>query len=93
MRELASSTAVVHAVAAGVAPAVVSRLVVARDIAERRLVRVPLHTPPGAVLALARSIRAVWAGPEIPSGAAESLLRMAAARPNAPVTAATGSGR
>ncbi|MCM3659740.1 LysR family transcriptional regulator [Georgenia satyanarayanai] len=82
--ELASTTAVVHAVGAGVAPAVVSRLVVARDIAEHRLVRVPIRTPAGEAVTLARNIRAVWAGPDVPSGAAGSFLRVAAARPSEP---------
>lgn len=67
---LSSTAAVKAAVAAGAGPAVLSELAVAEELASRRLVRVPL-----AGVSLRRSLRAVWAGGELPPmGAARDLL-------------------
>ena len=53
--ELASTTAIKAAVGTGLGPAVLSRLAVAAEFADRRLVAVPVTG-----LNLTRSIRAVW---------------------------------
>lgn len=53
--EFASTTAIKAAVSAGLGPAVLSRLAVAAELADRRLVAVPVEG-----LNLTRSIRAVW---------------------------------
>lgn len=71
--ELASTTALVQAVLSGAGPAVVSVLAVRAELADGRLVRVPLADAG----ALRRRIRAVWLGPGHPPGAAERLVRIA----------------
>ncbi len=67
--ELASTTAIKSAVAAGLGPAVLSRLAVAVELADRRLVTVPV-----AGLNLTRSIRAVWRARSELSAPARALL-------------------
>ncbi len=57
LRELSSTMAVKSALAAGTAPAVISSLAVVDDIAEGRLVGVPVDG-----LDLRRELRAVWRG-------------------------------
>lgn len=67
---LSSTAAVKAAVVAGAGPAVLSELAVAEDIASHRLARVPV-----ADVNLRRSLRAVWAGGDLPPmGAARDLL-------------------
>ncbi len=67
---LSSTAAVKAAVVAGAGPAVLSELAVAEDIASHRLARVPI-----ADVNLRRSLRAVWAGGDLPPmGAARDLL-------------------
>ncbi|MEV0680341.1 LysR family transcriptional regulator [Actinosynnema sp. NPDC050436] len=73
--ELGSTTAVRGAVVAGVAPAVLSVLAVAHDLADGRLVEVPV---PG--LDLHRVLRAVWPGGRRLVGPAAELLAVAARR-------------
>lgn len=87
--ELASTTAMVKAVLAGVGPGVVSGLAVRSELADGRLVRVPLAGPHQASggegrgrptrrrVHLDRRIRAVWLGPGAPSVAAAQLLTVA----------------
>ncbi len=67
--ELASTTAIKSAVAAGLGPAVLSRLAVAAELADKRLVAVPV-----AGLNLTRSIRAVWRAHSELSAPARTLL-------------------
>ena len=67
--ELASTTAIKSAVGAGLGPAVLSRLAVAAELADRRLVVVPVSG-----LNLARSIRAVWRTRSELSAPARALL-------------------
>ncbi|CCH34464.1 hypothetical protein BN6_72300 [Saccharothrix espanaensis DSM 44229] len=73
--ELGSTTAVRGAVVAGVAPAVLSVLAVALDLADGRLVEVPV-----AGLDLRRVLRAVWAGGRRLVGPAAELLAVAVRR-------------
>jgi molybdate transport repressor ModE-like protein len=86
--ELASTTAMVKAVLAGVGPGVVSGLAVRSELADGRLVRVPLAGPPEPAprrdrptarrrVHLDRRIRAVWRGPGTPTAAASQLLGVA----------------
>lgn len=72
--ELGSTTAVRGAVVAGVAPAVLSVLAVAVDLAEGRLVEVPVE------LDLRRVLRAVWPGGRKLVGPAAELLAVATRR-------------
>lgn len=75
--EVASTTALVAAALSGVAPTVISRLAVQAELAEGRLVQVPLADAPGAHHRggpLRRRIRAVWRGPASPGPAAARLL-------------------
>ena len=74
--ELGSAAAIKAEAAAGVAPAVLSRLVVEEELAGRRLVAVPLAEP----AALRRSFRAVWRPQAPPAGAAAVLLAIARGR-------------
>ncbi|RKN43979.1 LysR family transcriptional regulator [Streptomyces hoynatensis] len=74
--ELGSAAAIKAEAAAGVAPAVVSRLVVGEELAGRRLVAVPLGEP----APLRRSFRAVWRPEAPPAGAAATLLALARGR-------------
>jgi DNA-binding transcriptional LysR family regulator len=71
--ELGSAAAIKAAVAAGEAPAVLSRLVVRDELTDRRLVAVPLADP----AALHRSFRAVWRRETPPAGPAAELLAIA----------------
>ncbi|MEV0649834.1 LysR family transcriptional regulator [Phytomonospora sp. NPDC050363] len=71
--ELASTTAVKAAVAAGDGAAVLSSLAVAEDVTAGRLARVPVD---GADLR--RSLRAVWRSGPRPTGPAGDLLTLAA---------------
>jgi molybdate transport repressor ModE-like protein len=74
--EFGTGTAVREAVRAGLGPAVLSDLAVSVDLADGRLVEVPV---PG--LPLTRRLRAVWAGaPQLPAGPARDLLAIAARR-------------
>ncbi len=73
--ELGSTTAVRGAVVAGVAPAVLSVLAVALDLADGRLVEVPV-----AGLDLRRVLRAVWPGGRRLVGPAAELLAVAVRR-------------
>jgi DNA-binding transcriptional LysR family regulator len=67
---LSTTAAVRAAVLAGAAPAVISELAVADDLAAGRLVEIPV---PG--LDLRRTLRVIWAGPEDPpAGAARDLI-------------------
>jgi DNA-binding transcriptional LysR family regulator len=70
--ELGSSAAIRSAVLAGTGPAAISELVVASDLAERRLVRVDLDG-----LDLTRSLRAVWPAGRRLVGVAAELLSIA----------------
>ena len=72
--ELGSTTAIKSAVAAGEAPAILSRLAVASELADGRLVSVPLedHT------LLIRRFRAIWPTEAPPSGAAAQLMALVA---------------
>lgn len=73
--ELATTAAVRAAVLTGVAPAVLSALVVADDLAAGRLVEVTL-----AGVDLTRSLRAVWSGGRTPpAGPVRDLVAVAAA--------------
>lgn len=77
--ELASTTALVQAVMAGVGPGVVSRLAVSRELAEGRLVSVPLEEVTHGVsrpFRLTRKIRAIWRG-SAPTAAGAALLAVA----------------
>jgi molybdate transport repressor ModE-like protein len=68
--EVSSTTAVRAAVLAGAAPAVLSELAVADDVASGRLTRVPVSG-----IDLHRDLRAIWRGPpEPPAGAARDLI-------------------
>ncbi|MBW4716574.1 LysR substrate-binding domain-containing protein [Saccharothrix obliqua] len=73
--ELGSTTAVRGAVVAGVAPAVLSVLAAAADLADGRLVEVPV-----AGLDLRRVLRAVWPGGRRLVGPAAELLAVAVRR-------------
>ncbi|MBB5955404.1 DNA-binding transcriptional LysR family regulator [Saccharothrix tamanrassetensis] len=73
--ELGSTTAVRGAVVAGVAPAVLSVLAVALDLADGRLVEVPVDG-----LDLRRVLRAVWPGGRRLVGPAAELLAVATRR-------------
>jgi len=68
--ELGSTTAIKAAIVSGLGPGVLSRLAVAVDLAERRLIEVDVTD-----LGLARSIRAVWPLERAPSLPARRLLR------------------
>lgn len=68
--ELGSTTAIKSAIASGAGPGVMSRLAVSSEIAEGRLVVVPITE-----LALDRAIRAVWSSSRPLSSAAKRLLR------------------
>ncbi|GAA1902427.1 LysR family transcriptional regulator [Lapillicoccus jejuensis] len=71
--ELTTATAVREAVAAGGPPAVLGARAVARDLAEGRLVRVPV-----AGLDLRRAFRAVWSGSaQPPAGPVRQLVGIA----------------
>ncbi|WP_238598708.1 LysR substrate-binding domain-containing protein [Saccharothrix sp. ALI-22-I] len=72
--ELGSTTAVRGAVVAGVAPAVLSVLAVATDLAEGRLIEVQVE------LDLRRVLRAVWPGGRRLVGPAAELLAVAGRR-------------
>jgi len=71
--ELSSTTAVKAAVATGMAPAVISSLAISTDLAEHRLVAVPVTG-----LDLRRSLRAVWPVGRRLLGPARDLLAVAA---------------
>ncbi|MHA3705173.1 LysR family transcriptional regulator [Jatrophihabitans sp. YIM 134969] len=74
--ELSTTAAVRAAVLAGAAPAVLSALVVADDLAAGRLVEVTV-----VGIDLGRSLRAVWSGPRTPpAGPVRDLVAVAAAR-------------
>lgn len=70
--ELASTAAVKAAAAEGGAPAVLSELAVAAELATGQLVSVPV-----ADLDLSRALRAVWLPARRPDGAAATLVRLA----------------
>lgn len=76
--ELPSNAAVRVATLAGTGPAVLSRLAVADAVASGSLVEVPVD------LALARPIKAVWAGPRALAGIRSELLRAATSTRPAP---------
>lgn len=76
MLELRSNAAVRVSVAAGTAPAVLSRLAVADAIAAGTLARVAVIG-----LDLRRTLRAVWGGPRRLSGVASELVTIARAGP------------
>lgn len=71
--ELGSTSAIKAAVATGEAPGVLSRLAVAAELADRRLIAVPVVE--SAVLR--RRFRAIWLPDSPPSGAAATLLTIA----------------
>jgi DNA-binding transcriptional LysR family regulator len=73
--DLASTAAVKAAAAAGDAPAVLSDLAVASELANGSLVSVPV-----AGLDLTRSLRAVWPAGVRPTGPASDLVRLASGR-------------
>jgi len=75
--ELSTATAVRESVRAGLGPAVLSRLTVAGDLRERRLLEVAV-----AGVDLIRQLRAVWVGPagRPLAGAARELVVVATAR-------------
>lgn len=70
--ELASTSALRSAVAAGAGPAVLSELAVADDVIAGRVVRVPVRD-----LDLSRQLRAVWPRGQRPTGSARDLLAIA----------------
>ncbi len=70
--ELASTSAVRGAVAAGAGPAVLSDLAVRDDVAAGRVVVVPVRD-----LDLTRALRAVWPRGQRPTGSARDLLAIA----------------
>ncbi|HVW43707.1 MAG TPA: LysR family transcriptional regulator [Amycolatopsis sp.] len=72
--ELGSTSAIKAAVAAGEAPGVLSRLAVAGELADRRLIAVPVEE--GALLR--RRFRAIWLPDSPPTGPAATLLTIAA---------------
>jgi DNA-binding transcriptional LysR family regulator len=72
---LSTTAAVRSAVLAGAGPAVLSELTVADDIAAQRLARIPVDG-----VNLRRSLRAIWAGGNLPMGAARDLLAHVTAR-------------
>ena len=72
--ELGSTSAIKAAVAAGEAPGVLSRLAVAGELADRRLIAVPVEE--GALLR--RRFRAIWLPDTPPTGAAATLMTIAA---------------
>ena len=74
LAELGSTTAIKAAVAAGLGPAVLSRLAVRVEIADGRLIEVPTVD-----LDLGRSIRAVWSVRRQLGGPAKQLLTCAGA--------------
>lgn len=76
LMELSSTTAVKAAVAAGAAPAVISSLAVAVDVAEHRLVAVPVDG-----IDLRRRLRGVWPAGRRLLGPARDLLAVAARTP------------
>lgn len=88
--ELASTSALRAAVAAGAGPAVLSELAVADDVAAGRVVRVPVRD-----LDLTRELRAVWPRGQRPTGSARDLLAIAsaAAPPPARITRRTQQGK
>ncbi|MER5185236.1 LysR substrate-binding domain-containing protein [Streptomyces sp. NPDC002896] len=71
--ELGSTTAIKSAVSAGDAPAVLSRLAVSAELADRRLISVPVEEP----ALLRRQFRAVWLRETPPAGPAATLLALA----------------
>lgn len=73
--EVGSTTAIKAAVASGIGPGVLSRLAVATDLTENRLVEVQVDG-----LSLRRSIRAVWSSSTPPSSLTRRLLRHIDAR-------------
>ena len=78
LAELSSTTAIKSAVAAGVAPAVLSSLAVAGELAAGTLLAVPVNG-----LDLRRALRAVWPAGRRLTGPAQDLYQIAArtARP------------
>jgi DNA-binding transcriptional LysR family regulator len=74
--ELSSTTAVKAAVATGIAPAVISSLAIADDLADRRLVAVPV-----VGLDLQRNLRAIWLNGRRVLGPARDFLALASRRP------------
>lgn len=74
--ELQSTTAVKSAAVSGAGPAVLSELVVAEELATRRLVTVEL-----ADISLRRDLRAVWRTGHRPVGPARELLSLTRTRP------------
>jgi molybdate transport repressor ModE-like protein len=72
--QLAATTAIRQAVLAGAAPAVLSHLAVADDLATARLVRVRVHH-----LDLRRQLHGIWPEGPMPAGPARSLITIAAA--------------
>ncbi|OZB88511.1 MAG: hypothetical protein B7X41_07765 [Microbacterium sp. 14-71-5] len=78
--EVASTTALVAAALSGVAPTVISGLAVQAELAQGRLVPVPLATGEQSRRSdggpLRRRIRAVWQGPGAPGAAAARLLEV-----------------
>ncbi len=69
--ELGSAASVRSAVVAGTGPAIISELVVATDLAEGRLVRVPVEG-----MDFSRVLRAVWPGGRRLVGPAAELLAL-----------------
>jgi DNA-binding transcriptional LysR family regulator len=90
--ELGSTAAIKAAVAAGTAPAVLSHLAVAAEVASGALIAVPVENP----ALLRRRFRAVWPRDLPPTGPAAVLLALAAGttRPTPPgLGSATASRR
>lgn len=74
--ELGSTAAIKAEAMAGAAPAILSRLAVATELTEHRLIEVPISATAG----LTRRFRAVWLPGHPPSGAAATLLVIATQR-------------
>ncbi|MGW3625288.1 LysR family transcriptional regulator [Streptomyces sp. NPDC000880] len=74
--ELGSTTAIKSAVSMGDAPAVLSRLAVSAELADRRLISVPLEEP----ALMRRQFRAVWLRETSPTGPAATLLALVSGR-------------
>lgn len=83
--ELGSAAAIVAAAVSGSAPAVLSRLIAARELADGDLIELAMPDP----VTLTRKFRAVWRRDSPPSGAADALVRLAGSA----LSADTGSPR
>jgi DNA-binding transcriptional LysR family regulator len=86
--ELGATTPLRSAAASGAAPAVLSELAVREDLADGRLVEIPVEDG----LPLHRTLRAVWPAGSDPAAPARWLLEVARARAGAAVRPARGGG-